>query len=179
MIIVAIALVALGSCATVNVYDPSIPSVAITRANSSDIARFGSSFEINPYLEPKTLLRGKLNEFVVMKVALNLQNDSRISVIADITTAADPKAAVANDKFAFTEYWNFFSGGDAETQMARKRLNTLDQTCIPALSFVQKAGKYTYYIPFVGNNPIPRPAKIYVQVSTGSGEPAVYTAMLE
>lgn len=179
IIAVTFALLALGSCATVAVYNPSDPSVTIARATPAEIANFGPSFETNPYMEPRTILRGKLNEFVVIKVALNLQKDSRISIIADASTAADPSVAIANDKVALTDYWNFLSGGEAETPKARKRLSTIDITCIPSLNFTQKAGKSTYYIPFVGKNPIPRPAKIYVQVSAGSGEPAVYTATLE
>lgn len=179
LLIVFAAVFALSSCVTTETFDAALPTVAIIKASASDIARYGSTYEVNPYLEPKTLLRGKLNEFFVVKVTLNLQVSSRISIIADAVGPNGSDAAKANDRVSFTEFWNFFSGGDADTPAARKRLNTIDLTCVPALSFTQKAGLTTYLIPFVGSNPIPRPAKMYVQVSTGSGEPVVYTATLE
>lgn len=178
-LIALLSMVFLASCSTVPEYNPSQPQVIIARAESGDFSRYGQSFESNPYLEPKTLLRGKLNEFFVAKLSFNLQQDSRITIIAEAKAPDGTNVATAYDRDGFSEFWTFVSGGNTEDKNFNKKMNTIIQTCIPSMQFIQKAGQSTMYLPIVGKNPIPRPATIYIQVSNGSGEPTVFEYTLE
>ncbi|HWR12715.1 MAG TPA: hypothetical protein VN445_12900 [Rectinemataceae bacterium] len=174
-----LSLVFLASCATLSEYNPALPKVIIAKAEPGDFSRYGQSYESNPYLEPKTLLRGKLNEFFIAKLSFNLREESRISIIADAIALDGTKAATAYDQDGFRDYWTFVSGDSTEGKNFSKKMNTIAQTCVYSMQFTQKAGQNTMFLPMVGKNPIPRPATIYIQVSTGSGEPAVFKYTLE
>ncbi len=172
-------MVFLASCATVPEYNPSLPQVIMARAESADFSRYGQSFESNPYLEPKTLLRGKLNEFFIVKLSLNLREESRIAIIAEAFAPDGTKVANSYDQDGFKDFWTFAGGSNAEGKNFNKQMNTIAQTCVPSMQFIQKAGQRTMFLPMVGKNPIPRPATIYIQVSTGSGEPTIFEYKLE
>lgn len=168
------------SCATAPVYNPNLPLLVIDKAIKTDTQVYGRQFTTNPYLEPQTLLRGKLNEFYILKLQFNLPTNMLVSIITEITSKDGQEAAKAYDKNAFTDFWDIntmtYPDNDAKNQ---NRNTAIARSCIPAMSFTQRAGVNTLFLPIIGKNPIPRPAKIYIQVSVGSEVPYIYTATLE
>jgi len=125
------------------------------------------------------LLRGKLNEFFVVKIAFNLPGDSEVLIIAEAVGKDGNNTATAYDSYAHKDFWEFAVNFETDNPKFQKKMLTLEKTCIPGFSFNQKAGKTEYYIPFVGKNPLPRPTSIYIQVALASGESATYEFLLE
>lgn len=173
------AILLLFSCATRPSFDASLPLISIEKINAADLSKFGSSFETNPYLEPKTLLRGKLNEFFVVKISFNLQEDSEVLITAEAIGKDGNDTATAYDSYALKDFWEFAANFETDNPKFQKKMLALEKTCIPGYSFNQKAGKTEYYMPFVGKNPLPRPTSIYVQVALASGESSNYDFLLE
>lgn len=170
----------LAGCASLPSYDANNPRVSLSKASDKELLFFGNSYVENPYLEPRTLIRGKLNEFYIVKLSLNLPEAARVSVIAEAKKLDGSEAAKVYDQNTFIEFWDANTTVESTSgSEIQKKNSSITRSCIPAFSFTASAGQTEYFIPFVGKNPIPRPAKIYVQVSTGSGEPAVYTVTLE
>lgn len=162
-------------CKTVPVTIGNVPVIQIEQASVQDIRVYGVSYEQNPYMEPKTLIRGKLNEFFVAKVTLNLPARSVVSVLAEAKNADGTVAAKAYSRDDFIDFWNNVIVQDADSSKYNQKITTIRRSCIPSFSFAEGAGQTTYFIPFVGKYPISRPARIYVQVSvTGQGEPCTY-----
>lgn len=154
--------------------------MVLSKATEKELLTYGNSFIENPYLEPRTLIRGKLNEFYILKLSLNLPEATRISIIAEAKKLDGSEAAKVYDQNTFAEFWDAITTVESISgSEIQKKNSSISRSCIPAFSFTASAGQSEFYIPVAGRNPIPRPAKIYVQVSTGSGEPCVYTATLE
>jgi len=154
--------------------------VSLSQASEKELLSYGNSFVENPYLEPRTLIRGKLNEFYIVKLSLNLPETSRVSIIAEAKKLDGSEAAKAYDQNTFIEFWDANTTVESTSgSEIQKKNSSITRSCIPAFSFTASAGQTEFLIPLVGKNPIPRPAKIYIQVSAGSGEPCVYTATLE
>jgi hypothetical protein len=166
-------------CATAPAYDPARPILEISQASGEFLKGFGRINE-NPYLEPKSLLRGKLNEFFVVRMDFNLPEASRIAIIAEAFSDDGKEAARAYDLYSFIEFWDYNTIRDDDNDSLRQRKITyIERSCIPSMQFNQRAGKNTLLVPFVGKNPIPRPATIYVQVAIGGGEPFIFEQRLE
>ena len=131
-------------------------------------------------MEPQTLVRGKLNEFFVAKISFNLPASSEIHIIASMKTADGKQAAEVMTTENFKMYWyvntNTEPNNDAQNQM---RYTNIERSCVPSLVFEQGAGQSSLLLPFVGPNPILKPAEVYIQVSAGSGEPAVFQYTLK
>ena len=174
------ALLAIVGCATGPSFDPSLPAVTLGRATESDIKAFGRNFYENPYMEPRTLIRGKLNEFFIVKIQFNLAEASRVLVLAEVLSPERKPVAKAYDSLGLEEFWkaNTFKEEDNDAQNQR-RLTAIQRSCLPAMDFTQRAGKTELFIPIVGANPIPRPSHIYIQVTAGQSEPVTYSFVLE
>ncbi len=173
------AIVLFFSCATRPSFDPSIPLLSIEKADAAVLSMFGSTFETNPYLEPKTLLRGKLNEFFVVKISFNLPKDSEVLITAEAVDKDGRDAASAYDRYALKDFWEFAANFETDNPKFQKKMIALEKSCIPGYSFHQKAGKAEYYMPFVGKNPLPRPSSFSIRVALASGESATYEFLLE
>jgi hypothetical protein len=168
----------IAGCTTAPAFDPALPAVVLSRASAIDVGVYGRNFDENPYLEPKTLIRGKLNEFFIVKIQFNLASESRVSIIAEAVTADGKQAARVYDTQGFIAYWesNIYKDDDVQKQ---RKFTSIERSCVPAMDFKQGAGQAVLYLPMVGANPIPRPAKIYVQVAISSGESIVFDYILE
>lgn len=164
-IIVICALFIISGCASIKPFDSSLPLLTISKAEKKDLRGFGNTFDTNPYIEPSSLIRGKLNEFFVIKLEFNLPQNSRIHIIAEGNTNEGVISAKAYDMYALEDFWNSVtyreSENDAKFQL---RISNIKRSCIPSFSFEQNAGQSVLFFPFIGKNPIPRPSKIYVQV---------------
>jgi len=164
------------SCASVPTYDSSKPPVSLTQATYQDVRKFGNNNDVNPYFEPSSLIRGKLNEFFIVKLSFNLPKEAEVSIIADATQADGQEAAKVYTLYDFIDFWDINTtrqpDNDAKIQL---RKTNIERSCVPALQFKQGAGQNVLFLPFIGKNPIPRPAKMYVQVEVAGTEPAVFS----
>ncbi|MEN6399403.1 MAG: hypothetical protein ABFC74_03365 [Rectinema sp.] len=173
---VVVLILTLSGCKTAPKAKADVPVVQITKASAEEIKEYGPSQESNPYMEPRTLLRGKLNEFFVVKIVLNLPAKSKVSVLAEMKGPDGSSSARAYTKLDFVTFWQNVVAQDDNSPKYNQKMTTIARSCIPAFDFTEGAGLTTYYLPFVGKNPIPRPSKVYVQVSVnGQGEPSVFT----
>ncbi|MCE1206618.1 MAG: hypothetical protein LWX00_04350 [Spirochaetia bacterium] len=175
----AAAVILISACATKPKFNPNQPQVTMSQAIQAELRQFGPNSDTNPYIEPRTLIRGKLNEFYIVRLALNLSAETQISILAEAKGPDGTETAKAMDMYAFEAYWDSVTyrepDNDAKIQA---RITNIKRSCIPGFSFTANAGQSIYYIPFVGKNPIPRPSRIYVQVTVGNTEPVIYTADL-
>jgi len=161
-------------------YDPILAKVSINKASNSDIKKFGSSFSDNPFLEPKTLLRGKLYEFYILKLDFNLPDKTRVDIQANIMNANKTDIAKIYTQYSFIEFWENNSAIEPENDAVKMRkITTINRYCIPSLSYIENKGKTTLFVPFISKYPMFRPANIEFKISLGSGEEFIYTATLE
>ncbi|MEW6549762.1 MAG: hypothetical protein AB1407_09930 [Spirochaetota bacterium] len=178
--IFAAAVLALSSCATASApYNPTIPKVAISKATEADIRAFGKNFSENPYLEPRTLARGKLNEFFILKLEFNLESKNSASLIASAKSPSGEEVAKTYYEQSFKDYWWANTIRDDDTGQWGRKMTAIERACIPGFDFNRPAGRTTLFVPLVGKNPIPRPAVIYAQVALGTGEIVEYSFTLE
>lgn len=177
---VAIIATLFSGCASTSRFDAALPVLAVSQAQYADIRPYGPNYESNPYMEPRTLIRGKLNEFFILKLDFNLPADAKITIIADATTPDGKEAAKAYDQSSFVSFWDANTTSDPDNDSKIQMRNTIiSRSCIPTMSFTQRAGRNTLLMPMIGKNPIPRPAKIYVQVAASTGESVVFNYLLE
>lgn len=180
LFIVGIVGILLSACTSAPKYRADLPPVKISRATAEEIGRFGENFTTNPYLEPRTTIRGKLNEFFIAKVMLNLPAKAKVSVIAEMKSADGAVAAKAYARDDFIAFWDSVTSSEpGNDYKIQRRITNISRSCVPYFEFRESAGQTTYFIPFVGKNPIPRPANVYIQVTAGQAEPCVYTFTLE
>jgi hypothetical protein len=148
------------SCASspsVTVPEASVRFVSVPELKSA----FGYSFDINPYLEPSSLIRGKLSEFIVLRVDLSLPKPTKVSAVAQLVgqDGNTLESSASLDKMTF--FWSMWETSDTE---AGKRLTSLERSYVPAPEFTARAGKSSYYLVIVGKYPFPRPAKVFATV---------------
>lgn len=180
LFIVGIVGILLSACTSAPKYRTDLPPVRISRATAENIGRYGAGFATNPYLEPRTTIRGKLNEFFIAKVELNLPAKASVSIIAEMKSADGSAAAKAYARDGFIAFWDSVTSGEPDNDYkTEKKITNISRSCVPYFEFREGAGQTTYFIPFVGKNPIPRPATVYIQVTAGQAEPCVYTFTLE
>ncbi|MDX9828162.1 MAG: hypothetical protein RBT73_10510 [Spirochaetia bacterium] len=168
------------SCATAkNAYDPTLPKVVVYKADESDIRDYGKNYTENPYLEPRTLIRGKLNEFFVVKVDFNLPADDIVAIVASAKAPSGEDVAKVYDIQSLKDFWWSVTIQDEDNGLYDRKMTAIERSCIPGFDFKQRAGKRSLYIPFIGKNPIPRPATVSVQVVLSSGYTGQFSYVLE
>ena len=180
IIISAVLAMFFSACATKLPFDASLPIIRISEADKSDIQQFGSDFTVNPYMEPVTMLRGKLYEFFIVKVSFNLSLDSQIAITAKAVSPDGKEVAKVYDQYTFAEFWDANTSGESNlgAKITRKT-SSISRSCIPAFEFFQRAGQSEMFIPLVSKNPIPRPAIITIEVVPSTGSTVTYTYNLE
>jgi hypothetical protein len=159
------------SCATTHEkQSPSNLTISIKESTSDDIKRVSADSAINPFLEPATLLRGKLNEFYTVIIDIETPEPIELDVIATMVSGKDVYIP-AYLKEDFLQFWAIYDSHDSpsETLSVTKRNNLIQKYCLPGELMQLKKGNYIFYLPFVGPNPIPKPAEIYVQISGRDG----------
>lgn len=170
----------LSGCVTKPSVDPLLPQISVTEASDTDIRAYGRNFNVNPYMEPKTTLRGKLNEFFIAKIQFNLETEARISIIGMALSSDGQEVARFYDAQGFKAYWDAITTREEDNDaLIQRKLTSIDRSCIPATEFKQKAGQGFLYVPFVGKNPIPRPAIITIEVVSSIGNTVVYSYTLK
>lgn len=169
------------SCTHLPAYDSATPPVAISVANPQALYKFGKDSSTNPFMEPSSLLRGKFNEFYVIAIQLNLPKESRISIIAEMSANDGSVPASPYYREYLKEYWELYAerASTSDNVAAASKRNLIDNNVPASAIFKQAAGQTTLYLPFIGPNPIHRPANVYVQVSIDRGEPIIFEAELK
>lgn len=163
-------------------YDPAEKSVSISFATEQELRRFGMNNLANPYMDVKSILGGWRTDTTVIKIALNLPKETRVYITAEMKGKNGQPSALPYYRDALIDFWDQNTETDTDITVKKmyiEKVGSIRRTCLPGFTFIQKPGVETYYLPFIGDHPISRPSEIYIQVSTGSGEPTVYTATLE
>ncbi|TXT43806.1 MAG: hypothetical protein FD137_1717 [Spirochaetes bacterium] len=180
MLIAIAAILSFNSCATAaSAFDPTIPKIAISKASEADIRSYGRNFFENPYMEPRTLARGKLNEFFILKLDFNLPIKSTVSLIAYAKSPKGEEVAKIYDEKAFKDFWWSNTFRDDDSGVWDRKMTAIEIACIPGFDFDRPAGRTALFVPIVGKNPIPRPANIYAQIALSTGESVEYSFTLE
>jgi hypothetical protein len=169
------------SCATTTrSYDATLPKVVISQASKESIKSFGTTFSDNPYIEPKTLLRGKLYEFYVLKVDFNLPDDLKVDIQSAFLDLDNKDAAKLFTQYEFVDFWENNTAIEPEKDSAKMRkITSINRSCVPSTSFIQEKGKSNLFIPYVSKYPIKRPANLNIKIFLGTGEEFSYNAILE
>ncbi|MCE1209990.1 MAG: hypothetical protein LWX23_11040 [Spirochaetia bacterium] len=130
-------------------------------------------------MEPRTLVRGKLNEFFIVRVDFNLPADTMVAILATATSPSGEEVARVYDIQGLKDFWWALTITDNDSGLYDRKLTAIERSCIPSFDFKQRAGKRSLFIPFIGKNPIPRPATLSVQVVLDSGTTGQYSFTLE
>lgn len=153
------------SCATAKRFDPSAPLISIERAEPKELSKYGVSYETNPFIEPRSLIRGKLNEFVIVKVNLNLPSEASISITVSCTGSDGNETGKPYSRQMFEEYWLFYSSENDNPASVNRRNNTIGKYTFFSFDGRESGGVKTRYIPVVGPNPILRPSIVDVMIT--------------
>lgn len=168
-----VALVFLSSCATKPKSIPSTYSVNIQKMDESGIHAIHSSKDVNPFIEPGSLLRGKVNEFVVFKIDISNDHDRTIR-IDSIMQDKDQNYIEVYYADRFVEYWdqNSTRTSTDKTTLSNyaKKVSLIKKVVVRADTITINPGEYIYYLVFVGPYPIKRPAHAQIDISTNDGE---------
>jgi len=168
------------SCTTTPVYNPSLPLAIIKPASTNEIRQFGNNININPYIEPYTLLRGKLFEFYILKIIINKRDTSKIDIDCDIYVDQNNRDAKAYSIKEFAALWDSISIYSEDTNPAgNEREHNIQRSCLPSFSFIESSGIHEYFIPIAGKFPMKRPIKILIRVSDANGEQYTYEDILQ
>ena len=135
------------------------PSVAVRVLNRSEIkSRWGAISSANPFLEPRGLIKGQPDEFIVIEVDFFLPARSSLSFDASAEGADGQTVAWMKDAAAFFDYWSVWDTmGDSS-----KRAATIQSDYLRGKAFAYPSGNHRYFLVLVGKNPLPRPATIRV-----------------
>lgn len=152
---------ALSSCATAK---PVLePSVSIKLVHQKDVKSgvLGNNQQENPYMQPSSIIRKQEDEFVVLRLFVNVPEKADVSVKASVLQADGTQGAVLQTRESLQDFWTKWEG---DPILNKNRSITLDQTYIPDTYFVAGKGRNDYYIVLIGKYPIPRPARVQAEV---------------
>lgn len=148
------------------------PQVSIHLLQSSDLWQYGSDAETNPFIAPNTMLKGRPNEFVVLRLDVSLAKPTELSIAADVRSADGISQATLYNLSDMQSYWSDW--GDQSSYSSRQRANTLARYYVPKIDFVAPAGTRYYIFMLVGKYPIKRPAAVSASVIIGSSSQPQY-----
>jgi len=166
-VLLCLGTIILFSCATANRFDPAAPLVSIERAEPKELSKYGVSYETNPFLEPRSLIRGKFNEFIIIKVNLNLPSETNMSITVSCTGPDGKETGKPYSRQMFEEYWLFYSSENDNPASVNRRNNTIGKYTFFSFEGRESGGVKTRYIPVIGPNPILRPSNIDVTITAG------------
>lgn len=133
----------------------------------------GQTYNDNPYLPPQGLIQGKPYELAVVKIDANLVAAADFEMQARLVGAEGKDSAVLYSLEDMRYFWASWPGSEGDIM---RRLDRLERSYLPSLRFRAPRGSSTWYLVFVGKNPIPRPATVLVKAFIGQSAP--YSAEL-
>lgn len=149
----------------------------------------GNQQDENPYIEPASLIFGKKNEFVVLRLDIASPDDVYVDFNAEVILEDTTVGATQKTKEDMIQFWaepedyrdptakkaqvekGLWDGGSPNLNTQRRI--TLDQTYLPAPNFVMKKGTHSYYVVLMGKYPIQRPAKLHARLQVGEQLPII------
>lgn len=158
------------SCASTSIAkDPDPVRLSVVSEKELKSA-YGTTFSINPYLEPKGMFRGKSNEFVVFRLDLDLKAATQVSISGSVEDSAGKVIARAMSLEDMMVFWEMWQASDAD---AGRRISTIRRSYVPGDIFTAKAGRKSYYFVVSGKFPLQRPAVIKAFAMVGSLPPLI------
>ena len=130
----------------------------------------------NPFIAPNTMLKGRPNEFVVLRLDVTVAQPSELSIAANVKSEDGVSQAQLYSLNEMQSYWSDW--GDQSDYSSRERLSTLNRYYLPKLDFVAHAGQRYYLFILVGKYPIKRPATVSASVTVGSSQPQYFEVPL-
>lgn len=160
------------SCATVGAKNEKVSTVKVSFMSQDAMKKEGgSTFVENPYLVPEGMLKGKPYEFIVLKIDADLASGSVVEIQA---AALNPDGKAAATLFSLDEMKSLWEAWPAAEADVLRRADRLERTYMPGLITKAPRGNTTWYLVFVGKNPIMRPAKVSVKAFIGAGAPVSF-----
>ncbi len=167
--VLALLVVFVSGCATTPI---TSPEVTVKIVPERDLARYGASFTNDPFYAPFTLIMSR-DEFVTLTVTVALPDATRVTIDGTIQDPDGKSIARLYSRDELRAYW-LGRGRQADPDMV-KRLDYLDRYYVPALNFAGLKGRYQYYVTMIGKDPLPRPAKVMLAVTLGTGDPQQFS----
>lgn len=174
IVLLAVTMALCFSCASA----PAITEASVSVRMPSDAelkSAYGYNFEVNPYLEPSSIIRGKPDEFIVLRIDLSLPAPAHVDVSARIVAPDGTVVAQPKDPEQMRLYWDMWEGKDVDKT---KRFTVLDRSYLPSFSLEARAGKTTYYVVLMGKNPLTRPGRVEASLLVAGMEPCLFSAEL-
>jgi|GEM_PF-4397948 len=140
---------------------PAESSVQVRLVDQNSLkARFGSIDDENPYIPHRTLFLGAREEFIAFEVDVDAAVDGPISVRAEALDPDGKSVAVLRDLGYMQHYWEAYNDGRSDSICLRK----LGKSYMKSNPLKAKAGRQSFMVLLVGNNPIPRPSSISMEI---------------
>ncbi|MCX7026046.1 MAG: hypothetical protein NT061_00855 [Spirochaetes bacterium] len=149
-------------------------------------AKFGIDQKIDPFIAPTGLVRGKPNDFVVLRLSTELLNATFIQLTITIKDKDGNSSLWLWSKEDFKEYWRSWGGGrsndDGANEGEAKAINLealIEDFYVPGESFTAPRGRSQFYIVLVGKNPLNRPLRVMMDVNAAGLAPYVRSFAVE
>jgi hypothetical protein len=134
---------------------------------------FGKNYETDPYMPYKGIFSGAKEEFIVLKIEVSMPKNGTVSVFCSASGPDGAAVAVQKDIREMENYW-YPIGGKTEVNI-ETRMSMLRRSYMRSNPYAAKAGKSSFIIVLIGKNPLPRPAKVDVQVMAAGLESASFS----
>ncbi len=161
------------SCASSPGNAARISTVNVSMLSQDEVRHTGSgsTFTENPYLVPEGIVKGKPYEFIVLRVDFKLESATTVEIQAKTIDANGLSNVPLFGLEEMKSLWEAWPGKEADVL---RRSDALERTYMPALVQKSSRGSRTWYLVFVGKNPIPRPTKVAVKAFIGESAPSVF-----
>lgn len=174
VVLISLCIASVWSCASAPEAIQPYASIRVMTVDELQSA-YGYSFEVNPYLEPSALIRGKPYEFSVLRIEISTSGSAAAVLSASVVGADGTVLASAKDLEQMKLFWDMWEGSDPNKG---RRLTSLERSYLPGYSFEQKPGRRVYYLVLMGKNPLPRPATIEATLLVEGLDPVIFSQAL-
>jgi hypothetical protein len=144
----------LAACASSPRTSASVPITAALRLAPEEelVAIYGKQYQENPYIAPWTVLLGRPEEFIVLRLELSTPAATAVELDVRAADADGREVASFRDRENMKQYCAMYG---AEAAEIRRRFAILDRSCAPSDAFKVRAGVSVYYIVLMGKRPLP------------------------
>ena len=160
------------SCAT----SPSVearPS-GINLLAASDIAKFGTTFEINPLLPSSSLIRGQVDRFIVLKFTIRTERAELVQAWARLEDAEGSNLGSFMSRNDMIDYRSIYTVDSADSQGRDK----LARIYLPSDEFKCGKGYHVYYVVVRVPASVKQGARIVAKLIIGDQDPIDFSEEL-